>query len=154
MAKPQLHRGQVADLEALLPLVTAYHAFEKIDMNAEDRRRSVAQLLADPLLGTIWCISGTRRLIGYIAVCYGYSIEFGGRDGFIDEFFVLPEARGQGIGRDVIRQVMSLAANDGIKALHLEVAPENEPARNLYFTEGFVPRTGFNLMSVRLDQPP
>ena len=150
MDKPELHNGKAADLEALLPLVAAYHAFEEIDMATDDRRHSIAQLLGDPRLGTIWCITLSRRMIGYLALCYGYSIEFGGRDAFVDEFYIVPEARGHGIGRDVIRQVMSHAANEGIKALHLEVAPGNARASRLYADEGFVLRSGFNLMSVRL----
>lgn len=146
----ELLKGEAADLEALLPLVAAYHAFEEIDMTVDDRRRSIAQLLGEPGLGTIWCIRQREQMIGYLALCYGYSIEFGGRDAFVDEFYIVPDARAQGIGREVIKRVMSHAAKDGLKALHLEVAPGNAQAGALYAKEGFVRRTGFNLMSARL----
>ena len=67
-------------LEELLPLVAAYHAFEEVESSQEQRRSSVARLLADKSLGGIWLVRKSDGLIGYVAICYSYSIEFGGRD--------------------------------------------------------------------------
>ena len=38
----------------------------------------------------IWC-KINQLIVGYIALGYGYAIEFAGRDAFIDEFYILPE---------------------------------------------------------------
>jgi hypothetical protein len=73
-------------LEELLPLVSTYHAFEEVESSMEQRRRSIASLLQNKSLGEIWLIRSLGSSIGYIAVCYSYSIEFGGRDAFVDEF--------------------------------------------------------------------
>jgi hypothetical protein len=70
-----------AQLEELLPLVAAYHEFEEVETSAEQRSHSVGKLLHDKNLGEIWLVRQRDSLIGYIAVCYSYSIEFGGRDG-------------------------------------------------------------------------
>ncbi|MBL8904095.1 MAG: hypothetical protein JNK83_12465, partial [Rhizobiales bacterium] len=63
-------------LEKLLPLVAAYHAFEEVETSAEQRKNSVTKLLRDKSLGEIWLVRKLDSLIGYIAICYSYSIEF------------------------------------------------------------------------------
>ena len=60
-------------------------------------------------------------LIGYIAVCYSYSIEFGGRDAFIDEFYIAAAERGKGIGGRVLKEIATLLQMRGVVAVHLEV---------------------------------
>jgi hypothetical protein len=68
-----------AQLEELLPLVAAYHALEEVEVSAEQRRNSVGKLLHDKNLGELWLVRKLDNVIGYIAICYSYSIEFGGR---------------------------------------------------------------------------
>lgn len=153
MENPVLRKGLPSDLDELLPLVTAYHEFESIGSSAGDLRRSVAQLLDDPSLGTVWRIQKSEELIGYIAVCFGYSIEFGGRDAFIDEFYVVPHERGRGVGGQALKQVIANATSNGIVALHLEVNRHNETAHRIYGRRGFRSRSKFHLMSLRLSNP-
>ncbi|MGF1642035.1 MAG: GNAT family N-acetyltransferase [Thiotrichales bacterium] len=97
-----------------------------------------------------WLICLGQRPIGYVVLDFGYTIEFGGRDAFIDELFLEEARRGFGYGRAALEVLVSEAAALGIKALHLEVAHSNEPARRLYRTLGFDDRTRFSLMSKRL----
>ncbi len=138
--KPMIRKAVPDDLEALLPLVAAYHDFEDVGSSADGRRRAVAPLLNDPSLGAVWCIEGPQGLVGYLALCFGYSIEFGGRDAFVDEFFILPEARGQGLGGRLLEEVKAAAAGEGILALHLEVERRNEAAQRIYARHGFQSR--------------
>ena len=139
-----------ADLDALLPLVRAYHRFDGIDMSEERRRRAVRPLLDDESAhGRIWLIESSGVIVGDVAVCFGYSIEFEGPDAFVDELYIDEAARGRGIGAAVLRRVMALAAALGVTALHLEVARDNARARRLYSKLGFGSRERFHLMSWR-----
>lgn len=138
------------DLDRLLPLVRAYHAFEKIERTDHERRASLAPLLGENPFGAIWLVSQDDEAIGYIALCFGYSIEFGGRDAFVDEFFLVEAARGRGLGRRVLADVSAAAAETGIVALHLEVARSNSRARRFYESLGFAARNRYHLMSCPL----
>ena len=137
-------------LEELLPLVSAYHAFEDVESSSEQRRSSVSHLLQDKSLGEIWLIRKLDNLIGYIAVCYSYSIEFGGRDAFIDEFYVEAAERGKGIGGRVLKEIAKLLQARGIVAVHLEVDGQNERARAAYARAGFSSRDKYHVMSLEL----
>ena len=139
-----------ADLDRLLPFVRDYHHFEHVEMTDADRCRALAPLLeADSTFGRVWLIQSSSVVVGYLAVCFGYSIEFQGRDAFVDELFIERAARGQGIGTAVLERVQSLAAELGVVALHLEVALDNDHARRLYRKLGFESRERFHLMSWR-----
>jgi len=140
------------DLDRILPLVAAYHAFEGIDSNAEKRRSAIARLLADSALGGIWLVLADGALAGYIALCRGFSIEFDGFDAFVDEFYLDPEFRGRGIGKFVLAAIRTEARQRQINALHLEVARDNQRARRLYQAAGFEARDRYLLMSATLDE--
>jgi ribosomal protein S18 acetylase RimI-like enzyme len=133
----------------LLPLVKQYHAFEGIDMSDEDRVQALTPLLVDNSLGCILLIHTDGEVVGYLALCFGYSIEFRGRDAFIDEFFIIEPARHRGIGKAALRAAQRYAKELGILALHLEVAHDNTRARRLYESCHFTSRHRFHLMSWR-----
>ncbi len=142
-----------AQLEELLPLVAAYHAFEEVETSVEQRRNSVSKLLQDKSLGEIWLVRKMDDLIGYIAICYSYSIEFGGRDAFIDEFYMDASERGMGIGGHVLKEIAALLRARGIVAVHLEVDSGNERARAAYARAGFSSRDKYHVMSLELARP-
>ena len=150
MADLTVIEAMPGDLERLVPLVADFHAFEHVTMTDTARRRAVANLLDDPKLGRIWRIELDAVLIGYIAIGFGYSIEFGGRDGFLDEFYLTKAHRGRGLGRQVLRQVKDQLPRHGVHALHLEVHPDNARAQGLYAAEGFQLRD-YRLMSLAVE---
>ena len=117
-------------------------------LEAATRRAAVTRLLETPALGGIWLVLEGDALAGYIALCIGFSIEFGGHDGFVDEFYLAPEYRGRGGGRHALQALIPLAAERGVNALHLEVARDNAPARALYARCGFIAREKYVLMSM------
>lgn len=148
--QPELRRATEADLEALLPLVTAYHEFEGIDSSEQQRRAALRYLLGEQDFGALWVIGCGHALAGYIALCKGYSIEFGGFDAFVDEFYLDPEYRGRGVGKAVLQLIGAEARALGIGALHLEVARDNDRARRLYRGAGFEAREKYVLMTLEL----
>ncbi|MBB6254902.1 GNAT family N-acetyltransferase [Nitrospirillum iridis] len=52
---------------------------------------------------------------------------------------VTPDARGRGVGADLVRACAQAAAGAGALALYLEVAETNTAARHLYAATGFEP---------------
>lgn len=96
-----------------------------------------------------WREHGSSDIRIYVVLTLGYSIEYGGRDGFIDDLYLVPAARGWGFGRDLLEFALARAAELGIGTLHLEVETENEAATRLYRAAGFE-ETGRRLMRLRL----
>jgi len=90
-----------------------------------------------------------RTLVGYLIITLGYSVEYGGRDGFIGDVYLVPEARRAGLRRRLLAFALAEAERLGVRTLHLEVEVENERATRLYREGGFE-ETGRRLMRRRI----
>ena len=123
---------------------------KRLKLQRSREENSVRKLLHDKNLGEIWLVRKLDSLIGYIAVCYSYSIEFGGRDAFVDEFYIAAAERGKGIGGRVLKEIAMLLRGRGIVAVHLEVDGQNERARAAYARAGFSSREKYHVMSLVL----
>lgn len=69
---------------------------------------------------------------GYIVLTLSFSFEYHGKDAFIDELYVEPRYRRQGIGRRAVEFVEQRARELGAQAIQLEVGAGNDPALGLY----------------------
>ena len=116
-------------------------------MSPEARAAGLHPLLDGIPHGAAYLIGPPRAPIGYVVVTFGWSIEFGGMDGFIDEIFIRPGVRGRGIATEVLLALPRALADAGVKALHLEVGTENAVAQRLYGRAGFRLREGYHLMT-------
>jgi len=137
-----------ADAETLLHLARAFHEEEghPIGDAGEAALRQVAR--GEPL-ARAWIVRQQGEAVGYVIITIGFSIEYGGRDGFIDDLYLVPPARGHGLGRRLLEFALARAAEVGIGTLHLEVEPDNANAVRLYRGAGFE-ETGRRLMRLRL----
>ncbi len=139
-------RATSVHLDMLLDLIRDYYTFDGLLFDALKQRSALSGLIANSQHGYIWLIELDNAVVGYMAVCFGYSLEFGGRDAFVDEIYLLPEVRGQGIGTQAIQVMIETCRTNGIQALHLEVSLKNESAVAYYEKSGFE-RRNFALMS-------
>jgi ribosomal protein S18 acetylase RimI-like enzyme len=126
-----------ADLEELLALLARFDASQGYAFDAAVARAALGALLARPELGRVYRILREGASVGYAALTFGWSLEWGGRDAFVDEIFVEEAARGRGVGRAALRALAVEAERLGVRALHLEVETANETAQALYRSEGF-----------------
>jgi len=138
------------NLKEILPLVQAYHEFEALKLSDIERDISVLKLLNDNSLGGIWLVYADTELVGYIALCVSYSIEFAGLDAFVDEFYIRQAFRSKGIGLKTIKLIKEEAKKLNVRALHLEVSRTNTKAQHLYSRANFKARDKYILMSVTL----
>jgi len=74
-------------------------------------------------------------LAGYGMVTRSYSTERGGICVWIEDIYIKPDYRGQGIGSEFLRFVER--ENPGAVRLRLEAEPENEQAMHVYRKSGF-----------------
>jgi ribosomal protein S18 acetylase RimI-like enzyme len=120
------------DIDSLLVFMECFYAIDNYSFNKEQTRTSLTEFISQPEHGMIWMINVNNITIGYIVLAVVYSFEFGGRNAFIDEFYLEKEYRGKGIGKTVMEYITKEAKHLNIKAIHLEVEQHNEKALNLY----------------------
>lgn len=129
------------DRHFLLAAIVALYADDAIDgatMDAARAARTIDALAARPELGRIEVLDVGGAAVGYAILTFGWSNELGGAYVVIDELWIVPTARGAGLGSRFVEQLA--ASDEGFVALILEVAPGNHRARALYDRLGFAPR--------------
>jgi ribosomal protein S18 acetylase RimI-like enzyme len=137
-----LRAATLADLPIVFPRTRALNDHEAIDIADDVLESALRALLADTKLGAVWLVERSGVAIGQAIVTYGYDLEFGGRDGYLTELWIDPDARGKGAGTAALALLDAELRAAGVRALHLQVRPDN-PAFRLYERAGFVasPRT-------------
>lgn len=135
------------DIAWVVPMVKEFYALEKIDFDETRVKSALAQFIDDPAFGRAWLIYADEELAGYVIFTFGFCLEFGGRDAFIDEIYLKPEYRKQGIGQKAIDFLVEFGKMEGMKMILLEVDHDNSGAQEVYRKKGFVPREKYFLMT-------
>lgn len=129
--------AQTQDIPILLYMMETFYTIDDYPFDKEKTEANASTLIAHPNLGRIWIIKNNQAFAGYVVLAFGFSFEYGGRDAFIDELYLEPDYRGQGIGQHVIDFLLEAAASLGVQTLHLEVEQHNERGQRLYTRNGF-----------------
>ena len=125
------------DVDRLLEMMAAFYAESDMPLDHAAARAALTALVADPALGRLWIVQVEGARAGYIAVTFGFSLEYLGRDAFVDDFYIEPTHRGRGLGNRVLEIVEAECRALGVRALHLEVARGNAAGQALYRKRGF-----------------
>jgi GNAT superfamily N-acetyltransferase len=140
-----------ADVPALLPLVEQYWILEDIEgFDAACVGVELARAAGNPALASAWIATAKGEPVGYLLAVYVFSLEHLGLTAEIDEFFVLPSARGRGIGEELLRLAESEFLRRGCTNVSLQLGRGNDRARAFYLAHGYGERAGFELLDKAL----
>ena len=140
------------DIETILGFMRRLYIQDHLTFEERVARATLAAIVQDRGLGRVWIICDGEEPIGYAILTLGYSLEYRGRDAFVDDLYLAPELRGRGLGGDALAAVEAAARELGVRMLHLEVERENRSAAALYLRRGFRDNER-QLLSKRLDAP-
>lgn len=134
-----------ADLPLLEQLVRAYYLEDGHTFRVDRQPAALAALVAHEPLGRGWLIELDARPVGYVVLSWGFSVEAGGREACLDEFYLVPEVRNRGLGSRALALVEAEARNMQVRRIFLEVQRGNRVI-GLYRRAGYVDHDRF-LMS-------
>src|SRR4051794_2564048 len=146
MGEIQYRLANTTDIDLLLGFMQQFYALDQYPFEELIAREALRTLIEEASLGKIWIIS-KEAAIGYIALTFGYSLEFHGRDATVDELFLTKPHRNQGIGEQTLQFIFEQCRQLGLHALHLEVEHTNEAGLMLYRKMGFEPHEQRYFMS-------
>ncbi len=149
---PKLRRASIEDHALVLGFLADFYVESGFDLDRDRAASAIHRLIENEAYGHLYVIEVDAAPVGYTALTFGFSLEFDGRDGIIDDLYVAPTYRDQGIGSAVVELVLEAARQEGLNAVHLEVDHENERAKKVYFRAGFKDYKR-HLLSCRLRNP-
>jgi ribosomal protein S18 acetylase RimI-like enzyme len=137
MAAITVRRATADDVTTLVGLMVAYYTEAGHPVDGPHAAQTFDIVLADAALGRVWIAAQHGAPVGYIVLTLGFSLEYGGRDAFVDDLFVHIEARRRGAATALLDAALKEAGALGVRALHLEVEGSNTGAQRLYERHGF-----------------
>ena len=144
--EPAIRLAKSEDIDGLLRCARAFHAEDGHPLPKAGEVALVALVDANSPYGRVLVLDADGEVAGYAVLCFGYSVEFGGRDAFVDDLYVAAPLRAKGFGRQMMERLAEIARAEGGHALHLEVFTGN-PMADWYKSQRFDPRG--TLMSKR-----
>jgi GNAT superfamily N-acetyltransferase len=136
---PEIRLATAADRDVVTELLVAQLRDHAIATPAADLARTVDALLSRPHRARFLLAVAGARTVGLAAVSFGWPVEHGGRGAWLEELFVVPEARGRGTGTRLLDAAIDVVRHHGAVALDLEVERGHERAASLYRRHGFTP---------------
>ena len=126
-SEPGIHlrRARESDLPDIL-------AIERVSFTDPWSRSSFAAILEQPRVYFAVALDASGALLGYTVAWFVLD------EAELANLAVAPEARGRGIGAQLLRGALAAAEARGSSAMYLEVRASNVSARALYGAHGFV----------------
>jgi GNAT superfamily N-acetyltransferase len=132
-----IEKASRAEIDAVVGMVRSFYEESSYPFEVAAVYAAVDALIADPKKGGLWIVKADGEAVGYAVLTYGFSIEYGGVDAFVDEIWLTEKRRGQGFGSKLFARMDEQCRRHGVRALHLEVERANAAAQRLYRGWGF-----------------
>lgn len=133
-----IERVRVVDLPQLMPMLRAYCDFYEVDPR-DDRLVALCRALIDSPAEGLQLLA--RRIdadgevgdpVGFATVFWTWQTLDAARIGVMNDLFVVAEARGLGVGEQLIESCRAECRKRGAAKLVWETALDNERAQRLY----------------------
>jgi len=119
------------DIPVIVELMREFYAESKLSLDGDWAVRSFDQLLQSTERGAAWISFRGSDPAGYVVLTTRHSMEFGGLDGFVDDLFVRPAFRRQGVGASLLTELFRECSKRHVLAVHVEIGSDNAPAQAL-----------------------
>ena len=134
----EIARATIDDLEALLPLVTAYRVFYKREPEQQREREFVERNLQDGRSIVFLAYDvGNDSVVGFTQLFQTYNTVWLGPHLILEDLFVSPAARGAGAATRLLERAEAYAREIGAVGMFLETAMDNEVAQRVYERAGW-----------------
>jgi GNAT superfamily N-acetyltransferase len=127
------------EAEAVTALLAAQLDEHAIPFAPERLAESVAGALADNGRALILVARAAGRPVGVAYFSFQWVLDRGGTVLWLEELYVRPDCRGQGIGSRLLRATLDVARQRGCRSVELEVEASHARAAHLYRRAGFRP---------------
>lgn len=128
----EIRPARIDEVEEFLPLMRAYCDFYESSPPDEGLLEMARTLITDPSQGATFVAREGGRAVGFATLDWKWSMLKAARLGYLEDLYVLPEARGRGIADALIDVCADRCRELGMPALQWLTQPHNERARSVY----------------------
>lgn len=126
------------DLSTICRLVAVQLSEHHISLPTERLVAAARGVLVDPGRGFFLVAWQEKVCVGVAYVSFVWTLEHGGHSAWLEELYVLPECRGEGVGTALLEAVILACEHHCCAAVDLEIDEDHDRVRSLYVRHGFV----------------
>jgi GNAT superfamily N-acetyltransferase len=132
-ARLAIRRGRPQDLPVILALIRGLAEYERLahQVEATPARLKRHGFGRRPYFETLLCRRG-RRPVGFALYFFTYSTFLARPSLYLEDLFVLPEERGKGAGKALLRALAKIAIARGCGRMEWTVLDWNTPSIRFY----------------------
>lgn len=133
------------DVPLILKFIRALAVYEKMeDRVVGDEKLLESELFVRQKAEVIFALEGEKE-VGFALFFHNFST-FLGRSGlYLEDLFVLPEYRGKGYGKAILKKLASIAVERGCGRLEWSCLDWNKPSIDFYLSLGAVPMSDWTV---------
>jgi ribosomal protein S18 acetylase RimI-like enzyme len=129
------------EAEELLPLMRAYCDFYEATPPDQGLLGMARTLIADPEQGAMFIARDGEDAVGFATLDWKWSSLKAAKLGYLEDLYVIPDARGNGIADALIEACAERCRERGAPAMQWQTAPDNQRAQAVYERTGAVADT-------------
>lgn len=126
------------DVAPLVELMAEFYAEAGYELNRRHAAEAFAELLANEQFGRIWLMEEDSEPAGYLVLTLGYSMEYGGLSGWVEDLFVRAPFRNRGLAKAAMQAMREYCVARAVRVVSVEVGGSNDAAQQVYRRAGFL----------------
>lgn len=132
----EIYQAGIEDLEGVSNLFNAYRMFYEQTSDVEGAKGYIQKRLENED-SVIFIVKNNQKYIGFTQLYPTFSSISMKNAWILNDLFIDPEARKQGIGEMLLHKAKDYAIKTGAKSISLSTAPDNFSAQRLYEKNGY-----------------
>jgi len=132
-----IREARKGDEQAIMELIHGLALYEKAPEQVVNTAEDLGVHLFEEKICEAIVAEKENQIVGFALYYTNYST-WKGKCLYLEDFYVLPELRGEGIGSLLFDRVVEIAKGRGVKRMDWQVLEWNEPAIRFYQKKGAV----------------
>ena len=132
----EIRAAREDEIDEMLPLIRAYCEFYETEPQDEGLREMSRTLITDASQGAVFIARKDGKAVGFATLDWKWSSLKAARIGYLEDLFVDPESRGNGIADALIQVCADRCRELGMPAIAWLTAPDNRRAQRVYNRAG------------------
>lgn len=128
--------AQREDVPLILQFIKALAEYEKMSDEVVADEATLEEWIFDKGKAEVLLASAGGREVGFALFFHNFSTFLGRAGIYLEDLFVLPEARGKGYGKAILKRLAAIAVERGCGRLEWSCLDWNQPSIDFYLSLG------------------
>ncbi|MFI8707229.1 GNAT family N-acetyltransferase [Bacillus sp. NPDC077411] len=133
----KIYQATMEDLQGVASLFNEYRMFYRQDSNMEEAEQFLRERI-DRKESIIFVAVDDEKYVGFMQLYPSFSSVSMKELWILNDLFVRKEARGTGVGKELLARAKQFAVETGAKGLKLQTEVDNATAQRLYVGNGYI----------------